>query len=103
MPGVIGKTKDTTANLAAPPDIPPILEQTRHWVETDPSGELQNIHVQNRKEVHCQALLLRRLPPEKSWEEISAEFDLPISTLSSFYQRQCMPRLRNFGQSQGYL
>lgn len=98
-----GKTKDTTENLAAPPDTPPILETTLKWVETDPSGELQSIHIQNRPDVSCQALILRRMPPEQSWERISTEFDLPISTLSSFFQRQCLPRLRNFGQSQGYL
>lgn len=102
-PGAINQNKDITDNLAAPPDTPPILENTRHWVESDPSGELQSVHVQNRPDVSCQALLLRRLPPEQGWEKISEEFNLPISTLSSFYQRQCMPRLRNFGQSQGYL
>jgi len=94
---------DITTNLAAPPNTPPILQTTRHWVETDPSGELQKAHIQNRPDVSCQALLLRRLPPEQGWERISEEFSLPISTLSSFYQRQCLPRLRNFGQSQGYL
>lgn len=92
-----------TDTLAAPPDTPPILEMTCQWVETDPEGELRKSHIQHRPDVSCQALLLRRLPPEQSWDKISEEFGLPISTLSSFYQRQCMPRLRNFGQTQGYL
>lgn len=98
-----GRTRDVTDNLAAPPDTPPILETTCHWIETDPSGQLRSVHIQNHPHVTCQALLLRRLPPEHCWEKISAEFNLPVSTLSSFYQRQCLPRLRNFGQSQGYL
>lgn len=102
-PSAINKNQDVTDNLAAPPDTPPILETTRHWVETDPSGELRSVHIQNRPDVTCQVLLLRRLPPEQGWEKVSEEFGLPISTLSSFYQRQCITRLRNFGLSQGYL
>ncbi|WP_299415421.1 sigma-70 family RNA polymerase sigma factor [Acaryochloris sp. IP29b_bin.148] len=103
MPSAMGRTTDVTDNIAAPPDTPPILETTHHWIVTDPEGELRSIYIQNRPDVNCQTLLLRRLPPEQSWEKISEEFGLPISTLSSFYQRQCIPRLRNFGQSQGYL
>lgn len=102
-PGAINKNPDITENLAAPPDTPPILETTRQWVESDPESTLRSVHIQNRPDVNCQTLLMRRLPPEQSWEKISAEFSLPISTLSSFYQRQCMPRLRNFGETQGYL
>ncbi|MDJ0689538.1 MAG: helix-turn-helix domain-containing protein [Xenococcaceae cyanobacterium MO_188.B32] len=44
-----------------------------------------------------------RLPPETSWQELSKEFGISISTLSNFYQRQCMPRLRNFAKSEGYI
>lgn len=102
-PGAINKKQDITDTIAAPPDTPPILENTRHWVETDPEGELQSVHIQNRPDVNCKVLLSKRLPPEQSWERISGEMGLPISTLSSFYQRQCIPRLRNFGQTQGYL
>jgi hypothetical protein len=47
-------------------------------------------------------LILRRLPPETPWKVLSEEFDIPSSTLSSFYQRQCLPRLREFGKSEGY-
>lgn len=87
----------------APRDIPPILQATREWVETDPEGELQRIHIRGRKDVTCQLLLRRRLPPKTSWEELSTELNLPVSTLHSFYQRKCMPQLRKFGESEGYL
>lgn len=90
-------------SLPAPSDVPPIIEQTRAWVEEDPEGELQNVHIQGKPNVNCQTLILRRLPPETSWQEISQEFNLSISTLSSFYQRQCLPRLRKFGINQRYL
>ncbi|NEO30907.1 MAG: sigma-70 family RNA polymerase sigma factor [Symploca sp. SIO3C6] len=94
---------DPVENLAAQPDIPPLLEEVKAWIETDPHGELRQTHITNRRDVTCQVLLKRRLPPEASWKTLAEEFKLPISTLSSFYQRQCLPRLRKFGQSEGYL
>lgn len=94
---------DVLENLAAPPDIPPILDRTRHWVETDPTGELCSTHLQHHPMITCQVLILRRLPPETSWQALAAEFGVSISTLSSFFQRQCLPRLRKFGESEGYL
>lgn len=97
------KTVDPIDNLVAKPDIPFLLEEVAKWVETDPDGELRTIHITNHPEVTAQVLILRRLPPEESWKDLSTEFNLTISTLSSFYQRQCLPRLRKFGESEGYL
>lgn len=94
---------DLIETLEAPPDIPPILETTTQWVKTDPDGELRSVHIQGHPEVTCQVLLLERLPPETSWETLADQYGLSISTLSSFYRRQCIPRLRQFGESQGYL
>jgi hypothetical protein len=102
----LGETNETTdpiENLAADPDVPMLLEEVKRWVETDPEGELSSIHITNHPEVTARVLILRRLPPETSWKTLAAEFNLSISTLSSFYQRQCLPRLRKFGESEGYL
>ena len=99
----LGESIDPINNLPAPPDIPNILEETRTWAETDTDEELRRIHIQGHPAVTCQVLILRRLPPETPWETLAAEFGLSISTLSNFYRRQCMPRLRNFGRTQGYL
>ena len=85
------------------PDIPPILETTRKWIETDPNGELRRTYIQGNPKVNCQVLLLQRLPPESSWEDLAVQYQMSVSTLSSFYRRQCLPRLREFGESQGYL
>ena len=102
------KSSDTTEidpvdNLEANPDVPPLLEDVRTWAETDLAGELSRVHIEGHPKVTCQILILRRLPPEASWKALAEEFGLSVSTLSSFYQRQCMPRLRKFGQSEGYL
>lgn len=90
-------------NVAAEPEVPDLLEEVRRWVEDDPTGELSSVHISNCPQVTCQVLILRRLPPEQSWKELAKEFNVSISTLSSFYQRQCLPRLRKFGESEGYL
>jgi hypothetical protein len=99
----LDRTIDPVETLEASPDIPPILEATRQWAETDLDGELRCSHIQGHPELTCQVLILRRLPPETSWKALAAEYNLSISTLSSFYQRQCIPRLRNFGKSERYL
>jgi hypothetical protein len=93
---------DPIENLAAEPDIPPILDDVQRWAEADESGELQRVKIEG-SQVTCQTLILRRFPPEARWKDLAAEFGLSISTLSSFYQRQCLPRLRKFGETQGYL
>ncbi|WP_096577776.1 hypothetical protein [Nostoc cycadae] len=97
------ETIDFTDNLQATPQVPPILENVETWAKTDADGELRSIHIKGRPDVTCQVLILKRLPPEVSWKELSEEFELPIPTLSSFYQRQCLPRLRKFAESEGIL
>ncbi|HBE18181.1 MAG TPA: hypothetical protein DEG17_16435 [Cyanobacteria bacterium UBA11149] len=90
-------------NLPAPAPIPPTLDDIIDWVKRDPDGELGNIHIKGRPDLTCQILILRRLPPETAWKSLAEEFDCSISTLANFYQRQCLPRLRKFGEDRGYL
>ena len=97
------ETVDIVDSLPAKPDIPPILENTLQWVKQDSGGELRSIHIKGHPQITCQKLILHRLPPETSWQALAKEFGISISTLSNFYQRQCMPRLRNFAKSEGYI
>jgi hypothetical protein len=92
---------DPIDNLPATPQPPPILEELEAWAKTDSEEELRRICIKGRPDVNCQVLILKRLPPEVSWKELSEEFRLSIPTLSSFYQRQCLPRLRKFAESEG--
>jgi hypothetical protein len=94
---------DPLENVAAEPETPSLLDEVRTWAEDDISGELRQVHIEGHRHVTCQLLILKRLPPETSWKDLSTELGLSISTLSSFYQRQCLPRLRKFGESEGYL
>ena len=94
---------DPVDRLAAKPDIPPWLERVRAWAEADEDGELTSIHVGKHTEITAQLLILKRLPPETPWKTLSADYGVSVGTLSSFYQRQCLTRLREYGRSQGYL
>jgi hypothetical protein len=97
------KTLEELDNLAATPQALPILENLEMWAKADADGELRGTHIKGRPDVNCQVLILKRLPPEVSWKELSEELGLSVPTLSSFYQRQCLPRLRKFVESEGYL
>lgn len=98
-----GDVIDPLETVPAPVDVPSMLELTREWLETDPTGELRRIHLKGRPEITCQAILLRRLPPEMGWKEMAEEFKAPLATLSTFYHRKCFPCLEKFGKEQGYL
>lgn len=81
------------------PLLEKICEQQLLWlirakIEADESGELRQCYVKGHPEVNCQVLILRRLPPEMKWQDLANEFGLRVSTLSSFYQRQCNPRVK---------
>lgn len=73
-----------------------LLTEVLNWIQTDPTGELRALHIQAHPEVTAQLLLLKRLPPETPWKELSQTYGIPVSTLSSFYRRHCFPHLRNF-------
>lgn len=98
-----GQTIDPVDMLPAKPDIPPLLADVRTWAKSDPDQMLTRTHLTNYPNITCQFLILKRLPPETPWKELAAELGVSVGTLSSFYQRQCLPLLRKFGKSQGYL
>ena len=104
-----GETTDPIANLPARPDIQPVLEiwqQTLNWVQTDPDNVLRSTCFRGYCQVNCQALILRRFPSETSWSTIAAEFNLTPSEakdLPKVYNRKCLPLLRKFAVSQGYV
>jgi hypothetical protein len=97
---------DLIQQLPAPPDAQAalaMLDRVRRWAETDESGELRSLHIRGYPHITAQVLILRRLPPETQFKDLAEELGAGIPALSAFYQRQCLPRLRNFGEQQGYL
>ena len=101
--GSDGQPIDLIDTLPAKPDVPPLLTDVRAWATSDPEQTLTRIHLTNHPQITCQLLILKRLPPETPWKELAIELGVSVGTLSSFYQRQCLPLLREFGKSQGYL
>lgn len=67
--------------------VPLPSEELKNYIEEDPGGILQSCCIKGHPNVTFKFLLLRRLA-EYSWQEISEQLDIPIPTLSSFYQRQ---------------
>ncbi|MGB3765363.1 MAG: sigma-70 family RNA polymerase sigma factor [Phormidesmis sp.] len=96
-----GDALDPIDRLPAPPDIPPWLEQVGRWAAEDKA--LAEVHISQHPEVTARLLILKRLPPETPWKVLAQEYKISVGTLSSFYQRQCLTRLRDYGRSQGYL
>lgn len=86
--------------IVAPHQPSNLLERVRQWAETDRSKILRRTYIRDRADVNARILILKRLPPETSWQILSQEYSLPISTLSSFYQRKCIPLLKEFYEQQ---
>ena len=103
------KITDPVDNLKARPDIQPVLDiwsKTLNWVQTDPEGVLQSTCFRKRPEVNCQALFLLRFPAEIPWKKIAEKFEMTpaeAKDLPKWYNRRCLPLLREFGAAQGYI
>jgi hypothetical protein len=103
------KNIDPIDRVSAPDDIEPVLDiwqKTLEWVQKDPDGLLRETCFRKRADINAQVLFLKRFPQETPWKEIAADFDLDAAEtkdLPKFYNRKCLPLLRNFGLSQGYI
>ncbi|MGF1540524.1 MAG: hypothetical protein ACFCU5_08745 [Pleurocapsa sp.] len=58
------------------------------YLERDPEKIFQTTHIRNRPDANFQAIALAKLN-HQNWEIISAKFNIPVSSLSSFYNRWC--------------
>ncbi|MDL5045164.1 sigma-70 family RNA polymerase sigma factor [Oscillatoria amoena NRMC-F 0135] len=81
-------------------DPPPesLAELVKKCLIEDRGGHFKDEHITNRSDANLRAIALLRLEG-KTWKEISQEFDIPIPTLSSFYQRslrKLTPLLQDF-------
>ncbi len=73
-------------NLLPPEETESLTEILKECVELDPENLFKKEYLQNYPAANFQALLQRRILG-KSWKEISAEFDINIKTISSFFYR----------------
>jgi DNA-directed RNA polymerase specialized sigma24 family protein len=100
------ETFDLISNLPAPSAEEPLqwLSDLLIWLHQEQS-QLEQITIRDRPDISAYYLILRRLPTQNqaSWKELSTQLDVAIPTLSSFYRRQCLPLLREFGKLQGWI
>jgi DNA-directed RNA polymerase specialized sigma24 family protein len=68
-----------------------LSEQVRQCIEDDPEGIFRNEHIRGYPEANFQAIAIRRYSGV-SWKEISAEWDIELKSLNTFYQR-CLKKL----------
>jgi DNA-directed RNA polymerase specialized sigma24 family protein len=65
---------------------PSLSEDLKHYLQEDPDGIFQMTCITQCPKANFQYIALKRLDGY-SWQELAAELNLGISTLSSFYQR----------------
>ncbi|MBD2179305.1 sigma-70 family RNA polymerase sigma factor [Pseudanabaena sp. FACHB-1998] len=99
----IVETNHPINNIVSPEQPSDLLERVRQWVEIDKTKVLRQTYIRDRADVNAQVLILKRLPPETNWQILAQEFSLPISTLSSFYQRKCIPLLKELYEQQRFI
>lgn len=63
-------------------------KQVREFLRDDPENLLKEEHIRGRQDLTFQKIIWMRYVEDKTWEEMSAELDIGISTLSSFFQRR---------------
>ena len=91
------------------PDVSPLLDmwkKTVEWVQSDPGETLRSTCFRKRAEINAQVLFLLRFPHKTPWKAIAQQFNLSpaeATDLPKFYNRRCLPLLRNFGETQGYI
>jgi hypothetical protein len=75
-----------------------LTELVRECIELDPENLFKKRHIENYPQANFQKLALRRISG-KSWKEISAEFEIKLQTVSSFYYRcvtEFAPKLKEY-------
>lgn len=75
-------------------------KELREYLELDPDSLFRESYIRGYPQASFQAIALRRIEGQQ-WREISEEFGLPSSTLSSYYQRclqRFIPQIRNYLQ-----
>jgi hypothetical protein len=88
---------------AAPSESPDILAHVHQWLEEN-RAEFEAIHLRDRPDINCYVMIRARLPDQEiAWRDLSNQFEAKLSSLSGFYQNQCWPKLRKFGEDNGYL
>ncbi|MBW4510842.1 MAG: sigma-70 family RNA polymerase sigma factor [Scytonematopsis contorta HA4267-MV1] len=62
------------------------FKKIRRYIEIDPKGIFKQAHIKKYPKVNFQEIAVKRWSGI-SWKDISEELNIPVATLSNFYQR----------------
>jgi DNA-directed RNA polymerase specialized sigma24 family protein len=74
--------------IVQPREPPSLFTRVREGIEADTDNIFKQAHIRNRPDANFQVIALARFSG-KTWEEISANYNIPLPTLSRFFQRCC--------------
>ncbi|MGB3403302.1 MAG: sigma-70 family RNA polymerase sigma factor [Microcoleaceae cyanobacterium] len=100
IPKVIGKANEINLESSILENIKPstveesketeeyikTFEKIRRYIEIDPKGIFRQTQIKKYPQINFREIAIKRWSGI-SWKEISDEFNIPIATLSNFYQR----------------
>ena len=74
--------------LVQPPTAVDLTEVLWSYLSEDIQGVFKSTHIRNRPDASFTQVALAKFSGQ-SWEQISQQLDIPVATLSSFYNRWC--------------
>ena len=74
--------------IGQPQNTPDLAQILREYLTQDPDNIFATVYIRNRPEANFSNIALAKFSG-RSWEEISRQLNIPIPTLSSFYNRWC--------------
>jgi hypothetical protein len=77
-----------------------LLDLVELWLKSDRS--LRRMHVMDRPDISGAVVIADRLPPPKRWKQMAVDLNAKPETLTNFYYKRCLPKLRSFLQSKGF-
>ena len=74
--------------IPTPVKSPSLAESLVDYIKKDPEQLFTQAYVQGRPDANFRTIALGRLSGQ-SWQEMAQQFNISVSTLSSFYRRNC--------------
>ena len=74
--------------IVQPANATDLTQMLREYLVRDPEGIFKATHIRDRPDANFTNIALAKFSGQ-SWSQISQELDIPVATLSSFYNRWC--------------
>ncbi|MEO0803993.1 MAG: hypothetical protein AAFY57_17200 [Cyanobacteria bacterium J06642_2] len=64
------------------------------YITADPYRDWRQTYLPGRPDINCQRITLQRLQHQTDWKTLAEELSTSPRTLATFFQQQCLPKLR---------